>query len=155
MANWIKTFMALNVLLIQKTRGRLGYRLGNQVILLLHTVGRKSGKAYVTPLPFFRDKDSYLVVASNWGKDDNPDWLKNLRQHPSSTIQVGSVMIPVEARIANGDEYSRLWKIVTSQNQSYARYQKRLARQIPIVVLEPCPPNTASNGAGVTDLSIS
>jgi len=65
MANWIKLFTSANAFLFQATKGRLGNRMGGQSVLLLHTIGRKSGKAYTTPLSYYRDGNAYLVVASN------------------------------------------------------------------------------------------
>jgi hypothetical protein len=60
-----KLFPALNALLLRITGGRIGGQLGRQSVLLLHTVGRKSGKVHITPLAYYRDGDKYLVVVSN------------------------------------------------------------------------------------------
>jgi len=65
---FIKWFMALNTFLIRISNGRIGSKLGTQTILLLHTVGRKSGKQYETPIAYFFHEGQYLMVASNWGK---------------------------------------------------------------------------------------
>ena len=133
-----KIFTRANAFLFRLTRGHWGSQLGRQSVLLLHTVGRKSGKPYVTPLSYYRDGENYLVVASNWGKEGQPDWFRNLRQQPQLTIQVKDVSLQVEARTAaEGDEYTRLWKAVTSQNPQYVAYQKAVTRQIPIVILSP------------------
>jgi len=137
MTSWIKIFTSFNAFLFQKTNGRLGGRLGKQSVLLLHTTGRKSGQAYTTPLSYFLDGDTYLVVASNWGKADHPNWYKNLRQQPRANIQVGPALIPVDAHPAEGAEHDRLWELVTSQNDQYLKYQKSTERQIPIVILTP------------------
>jgi deazaflavin-dependent oxidoreductase (nitroreductase family) len=137
MSNWIIIFMAVNAFVFQKTKGRLGNRMGKQSVLLLHTLGRKSGKTYTTPLSYYRDSNSYLLVASNWGRENHPNWFHNLLQHSLTTIQVGATTIPVEARQAEGEEYNRLWEVVTSQNEQYLKYQKGLARQIPIMILTP------------------
>ena len=111
--------------------------MGKQSVLLLHTIGRKSGLSYTTTLSYYRDGNSYLVVASNWGKETNPDWLLNLMQLPHTTIQVKATTIAVEAHVAQCEEYSRLWELVTQQNNQYVQYQKRLKRKIPIVILTP------------------
>ena len=78
MSNWIKIFMAVNAFVFQKTNGRLGNRMGKQSVLLLHTMGRKSGKTYTTSLSYYRDGNSYLLVASNWGRENHPNWFHNL-----------------------------------------------------------------------------
>jgi deazaflavin-dependent oxidoreductase (nitroreductase family) len=137
MPDWIKFFTSANAFLFRKTGGRLGNRMGGQSVLLLHTVGRKSGKVHTTPLSYYREGNAYLVVASNWGKETHSAWFYNLVQNPRTTIQVGAAVIPVMARPAEGDEYVRLWALVTSQNDQYLKYQKGLALKIPIVILMP------------------
>jgi deazaflavin-dependent oxidoreductase (nitroreductase family) len=132
-----KTFVKTNAWLYRLSGGRLGSRLGAQSVLLLHTVGRKSGKEVTTPLSYYRDGDRYLVVASNWGKEEDPDWYRNLLQNPRLTIQVRQLTLQVEARPAPAEEYPRLWKLVTSKNPQYLEYQKAVTRQIPIVILTP------------------
>lgn len=134
---FIKLLMAMNVTLFRLSGGRLGSKMGKQSVLLLHTVGRKSGKSYTTPLAYFRDGEDYLVVASNWGKNKNPDWFQNLMRQPRTTIQVKDQTLPVEAHQAEGKDYEKLWELVGSQNQQYLRYQEQTPRQIPIVILTP------------------
>jgi deazaflavin-dependent oxidoreductase (nitroreductase family) len=134
--NWLaRAFVRTNALLFQLTGGRLGSQLGKQSILLLHTVGRKTGQVYTTPLAYYRDGELYLVVASNWGKDVPPNWFRNLMQSPRTAIQTRGGTFRVEARVAEGDERQRLWKLVTRRNPQYLRYQQAVTRQIPIVIL--------------------
>lgn len=137
MSALINIFVAINAFLIRLTGGRLGGRLGSQTVLLLHTTGRKSGKAYNTPISYYRDGNNYLVVASNWGKESHPAWYFNLKHQPHATIQVGAADIPVEAHDAEGSDYERLWKLVTGLNSQFVQYQKGLTRRIPIVILTP------------------
>jgi deazaflavin-dependent oxidoreductase (nitroreductase family) len=134
---FIKWFMALNTFLIRISGGQIGSKLGSQTILLLHTVGRKSGKLYVTPIAYFYHEGKYLVVASNWGKDRQADWFLNLMEHPRMEIEVDGETIPVEAHEAKGDEYARLWKFATEKHPPYLKYQSMTARQIPIMVFQP------------------
>jgi F420H(2)-dependent quinone reductase len=134
---WIKVLMALNVALYRLTRGALGSRMGGQSVLLLHTTGRKSGKAFTIPLNYYRDGGNYVIVASNWGKQYHPGWYYNLIQQGNTEIQVKSHKIHVKASQASGDDYDRLWKVVTNQNDYYIRYQKQTDRKIPIVILTP------------------
>lgn len=137
MAIWIKALMAMNVLIYRLTRGRLGSKMAGQSVLLLHTVGRKSGAAYITPINYYQDGEAYVVVASNWGKDSHPGWFYNLMHQGTATIQVKDQRIRVRARQATGEEYARLWSTVTSPNDYYVGYQKQTKRQIPVVVLTP------------------
>lgn len=134
---FIKWFMALNTFLIHISNGRIGSKLGTQSILLLHTVGRKSGKHYETPIAYFFHEGQYLVVASNWGKDQQADWFLNLKENPRTTIKIRGKTIPVEAQEALGDEYDRLWKFATEKHPPYLNYQSMTARRIPIMILQP------------------
>lgn len=134
---FIKCFMAINKFLIRTSGGRIGSKLGTQAILLLHTVGRKSGKGYVTPIAYFYHEGRYLIVASNWGKDKQADWFMNLKKHPQTVIEVRGQTILVEAHEAQGDEYARLWKFATEQHPPYLTYQGMTTRHIPIMLFQP------------------
>jgi F420H(2)-dependent quinone reductase len=134
---WIKILMAVNVFLYRLTGGRLGGRMAGQSVLLLHTVGRKTGKTYITPTNYYLDGDCFILVASNWGRDNHPAWFHNLMHQPEATIQVGSRILRVKARAAEGIDYARLWQDVTGKNDFYVRYQQQTSRKIPIVVLDP------------------
>jgi deazaflavin-dependent oxidoreductase (nitroreductase family) len=136
--NFVIRFVVwLNVALYKLTRGRLGGRAAGQSILLLHSTGRKSGKSYTTPLNFYRDGDNYVIVASNWGGDRHPGWFHNIMHQPRTTIQVMDKTIPVEARQVEGEEYERLWALVSGKNDYYVRYQGQTSREIPVVALSP------------------
>jgi len=135
-----KVFTAINVFIYKLSRGRIGNKLGRQSVLLLRTVGRKTGKIRTTTLSYYRDGENYLLVGSNWGEETHPAWFHNLKQQPHTTIQVGSRTIEVDAHVAIGDEYLRMWQLVTSLNNQYIQYQKDMLRRIPIVVLTPVDP---------------
>ena len=137
MSGWKKYLTNLNVFIYQVSNGHLGSRLGGQSMLLLHTLGRRSGERRTASLAYYRDGDNYLVVASNWGKENHPGWFYNLMHQPRTTIQVKSNTITVEARQAQGEDYQRLWLLVTRQNAQYVAYQKGMRRRIPILILTP------------------
>jgi deazaflavin-dependent oxidoreductase (nitroreductase family) len=137
MISWIKAFMALHRFLYQITNGLLGSRILKHRFLLLHTLGRKSGETYITPLSYFRDGENFILVASNWGMTAQADWYLNLIVKPFCWIQVGRKQIPVKAVTAEESEYERLWELVTDQNRQYLRYQQVMERQIPIMILTP------------------
>ena len=137
MSVFTKAFTTFNIALYQISGGRLGSQLGPQSVLLLHSVGRKSGKAYTTPVTYFRDGNNYLLVASNWGGEKNPDWYLNLLQQKSTTIQVKDRTVSVDAQLVEGEEYERLWQLVTRQNTQYLQYQQKTTRRIPIMRLTP------------------
>jgi len=137
MSSMINFFTRLHVFIYQASHGHLGSQLGRQSMLLLYTTGRRSGKKRVTSLAYYRDGSNYLIVGSNWGKENQPAWFHNLMGQPRATIQVGSKTIAVLARQAQGEEYQRLWGQVTSQNRQYIEYQKHINRRIHIVILTP------------------
>jgi deazaflavin-dependent oxidoreductase (nitroreductase family) len=137
MTDWITFFTSLHIAVYRLTGGLLGSRLGKQSILLLHSVGARTGKKHITTLSYYRDGKNFLVVASNWGKPSHPGWYYNLLKDPCTTIQVRAKVIEVQAHPAKAGEYQRLWQLVTSQNGQYLRYQQGLARHIPIVILTP------------------
>jgi len=133
----IKWFMAFNSFLIRVSGGRLGSKMGTQTILMLHTVGRKSGLKRSIPIAYFGFEGKYLIVASNWGKDHQADWFLNLRKKSNATIEVKGKSIAVHTREAEGEEYTRLWNFATKKHPPYLDYQNMTKRQIAIVILEP------------------
>jgi deazaflavin-dependent oxidoreductase (nitroreductase family) len=133
----IRWFMTFNSFLIRISGGKLGGKLGSQTVLILHTVGRKSGKPRSVPIAYFDYQDKYLLVGSNWGRDKQADWFVNLKSEPRAAIEVKGKTISVQARDAQGDEYTDLWKFTSQKHPPYLDYQKMTTRRIPIVVLEP------------------
>ena len=134
---FVKWFMSINTFVIRISRGRAGSKLGTQTILILHTVGRKSGQPRSAPIAYFRDGENFFIVASNWGKDTNADWYLNLQADPHAKIELGGGTLAVVAQDAAGDEYDRLWKYATEHNPPYLDYQKMTTRHIPIVIFTP------------------
>jgi deazaflavin-dependent oxidoreductase (nitroreductase family) len=134
---FVKWFTVFNAFLIRISKGRIGSQLGTQSILVLHTTGRKSGKLRSTPIAYFDYQGKYLLVGSNWGRQNQADWLLNLRAQPRARIDVKGRSLAVQAREAGGEEYARLWQYVSQHHPPYLKYQEMTSRQIPVVVLEP------------------
>lgn len=128
--------MEINSFIIRASNGRIGSRLGTQTILLLETVGRKSGHPHEIPIAYFLKDGKYLIVASNWGRDYNADWYLNLLKDPRAKLTVNGRMIQTKARDTQGDEYDQLWKFATGKHPPFLKYQKMTTRRIPIVVFE-------------------
>ena len=133
---FIKWFMAINALLIRFSRGRIGSKLGKQTILILHTIGRKSGQDRAIPIAYFDYEGRYLIVASNWGKDKQADWYLNLKKDPHARLEVNRKAVSVVAHEAQTEEYNLLWKFATEHHPPYLEYQKMTTRHIPIMVFE-------------------
>ena len=134
---FIRIFMTINAFLIRTTRGRIGTQPGTQTILILNTIGRKSGQPRSIPIAYFFHEGKYLVVESNWGKDNHADWYFNLQKQPHASLEVKGQTIKVNASFAEGEEYARLWDYVTKKHPPYLDYQKMTKRKIPIAVLQP------------------
>jgi deazaflavin-dependent oxidoreductase (nitroreductase family) len=128
--------MAINAFLLRISHGKIGSKLGTQTILLLHTIGRKSGQDRAIPIAYFDYENRYLIVASNWGKEKQADWYLNLKQHPQARLEVKGKVLSVTAREARKEEYDQLWKFATEHHPPYLNYQKMTTRHIPIMIFE-------------------
>jgi deazaflavin-dependent oxidoreductase (nitroreductase family) len=109
-------------------------------MLLLHTVGAKTGQPRTNSLTYARDGDGYLIVASMGGSDRNPAWYHNLRAHPDAEINVGPKRFGVTARRVTPEDsdYQRMWELVNKNNADrYKAYQRKTSRPIPIFELTP------------------
>jgi deazaflavin-dependent oxidoreductase (nitroreductase family) len=129
-------FGQVHVRVYRQTDGERGYHWRRATVLLLTTKGRVSGQERTTPLIFRSDGERWVIIASQGGAPDHPHWYKNLVRDPQATIQVKDERIPVRAHDAEGEERSRLWSLMTENWPAYDSYQRRTARQIPVVVLE-------------------
>lgn len=128
---------SLHVMIHRASGGRIGGTLVGAPVLLLTTIGRKTGKQRTTPLIYLRDGNNIVIVASKGGSPKDPVWWLNLKAAPTTTVQVGRAAIPVRAHQADAEERARLWPLLTKLYGGYADYQRRTEREIPVVVLEP------------------
>jgi deazaflavin-dependent oxidoreductase (nitroreductase family) len=132
-----KLLSRLHVAAHRTTRGRLGSRLVDNDMLLLHTVGRHTRRHHTVPLLYLR-ADGGLVVFASWGgRDTHPHWYLNLVAAGGAEVTVGPRRFGVTSRVAEGDEHHRLWGRAVAAYAPYATYQERTERVIPVVVLEP------------------
>jgi deazaflavin-dependent oxidoreductase (nitroreductase family) len=112
-------------------------RLAGKNVLLLTTIGRKTGKTRVSPLLGLKDGDNYLVAGSVGGAPRHPGWYYNLKANPEIRVQVGATVECRIASIAEGEERDQLYQKFIDANRQFAVYQDRTERTIPVVVLEP------------------
>ncbi len=132
----IKVWSRLNTWSYRLSGGRIGGRFPVGVpVLLLTTVGRKSGQPRTAPLLYLKDGDSYVVVASKGGMSHHPEWFKNLEANPAVDVEVGNQKLRMTARRATDAEKATLWPRLVKMYPSYADYQLRTDRQIPVVIL--------------------
>ncbi len=133
--NGQRLFSRTHVSFYRLSRGRIGGRLWNAPVLLLTTIGRKTGKKRTTPLLFLRDGERIIIVASNGGKDKEPSWWTNLRHDPHAEVQIKGEKRKIIARKAVEEERSDLWPLLTKMYPAYKDYQTRTKREIPVVIL--------------------
>lgn len=120
----------------EETNGAEGYDWEKgTTILLLHTKGRKSGKDRVHPLIFREWNDDYLVVASKGGADEPPTWFQNIEADPGVEVQIKGDKFTATARTATPSEKPAMWQHMVDAWPDYSEYQKKTARNIPVVVL--------------------
>jgi deazaflavin-dependent oxidoreductase (nitroreductase family) len=117
--------------------GRLGGNFEGAPMLLLHSTGAKSGKERVNPMMYQEVGDHYAVFASKAGAPTNPDWFHNLVAHPDATVEIGTETKTVRARVAAGDERTRIWETQKERYPGFAEYERNTDREIPVVILEP------------------
>ena len=145
----LRRLIALHTFLYRASGGRFGQTIrGTPPMLLLEHRGARSGIVRTTPLGYIRDGRDIVVVASKGGHPRNPSWLHNLRANPDTRVQVGSTRARVRAREAGPAERERLWPKVVAAYAGYDDYQRRTAREIPLVILEPLGDDQASPEPG-------
>jgi deazaflavin-dependent oxidoreductase (nitroreductase family) len=116
--------------------GAKGHRAYGHDSLLLTTRGRRSGKLRRTALWYIRDGDRYLLVGSNGAAKGDPAWVHNIRANPAVVVQVCEDAFAALAEVAAGDERAALWQRIAGEIPQYAGYQKRVRRELPIVIVE-------------------
>jgi deazaflavin-dependent oxidoreductase (nitroreductase family) len=117
--------------------GTDGTELQGKPVILLTTIGAKTGKIRKTPLMRVEHDGEYAVVASLGGAPKNPVWYYNIKAHPQVELQDGEVNKDYEAREVLGDEKAAWWERAVAAWPDYANYQKKTDRQIPVFVLTP------------------
>ena len=140
--SWVsaRTFHHIDSLVYKLSDGRFTMLslVGGLPVILLTTIGAKSGKQRTVPLTGITDGDRYAVIASNWGKKHFPAWYRNLKANPWVTVDQGGTSHAYIAREATPEEYERYWNRAVSLYSGYKEYKKRTgSRRIPVIVLEP------------------
>lgn len=131
-----KVLARLDRPLLYLTRGRISMSPG-QPVLLLETLGAKSGKRRLTPLLYFTEGDRIVIIASNGGRNCHPAWYYNLRTHPQAVVYLGGRMATYVAREAHGEERAALWCKAVDYFEGFTLYEQRTMRSIPVFILAP------------------
>lgn len=117
--------------------GTEGTELKGRPVILLTTIGAKTGKIRKTPLMRVEHGGEYAVVASLGGAPKNPVWYFNVKANPRVDLQDGTTEGEYEAREVFGDEKATWWERAVATWPDYADYQTKTDRQIPVFVLTP------------------
>jgi deazaflavin-dependent oxidoreductase (nitroreductase family) len=124
----------------EATNGEEANDLRGRPIIVLTSVGAKTGKLRKTPLMRVEHDGLYAVVASQGGAPKHPVWYFNLKANPHVELQDGAIKRDYRARELSGDEKAVWWERAVETWPDYAKYQTRTDRQIPVFVLEPMGP---------------
>jgi deazaflavin-dependent oxidoreductase (nitroreductase family) len=128
---------AKQVDLYESTDGREGNDLKGRPIIILHTLGAKSGKLRKTPLMRVEHDGEYAVVASRGGAPTHPTWYYNLKANPGVELQDGATKLEYTARELEGAERDLWWERAVATWPDYDEYTKKTDRVIPVFVLTP------------------
>jgi deazaflavin-dependent oxidoreductase (nitroreductase family) len=117
--------------------GKEGTELKGRPVILLTTVGAKSGKLRKTPLMRVENNGEYAVVASLGGAPKHPVWYFNIKKNPRVELQDGEVKKDFDSREVFGEEKAEWWERALETWPDYAEYQEKTDREIPVFVLTP------------------
>jgi F420H(2)-dependent quinone reductase len=135
----------IHVALYRRSGGRIGGHLPGwpevQIALVDHT-GARTGAERTSPVICHQDGDAIVVVATKAGQPTNPAWFHNLVANPETTVQVGSDVLEVRARVATDQERDRLWPQFVATYPGYEFWRANAkGRKIPVVILDPLRPS--------------
>jgi len=131
-----RLFIRAHTAILRATKGRRLNMGGN--VLVLNTVGRKSGKPRANPVMYLPlDRARYAVFASAAGAPTSPGWYHNLVAHPDVVVEIDGHALSMRARVAAEPERSELYAKVEAKEPRFGQYREKTARTIPVVVLEP------------------
>lgn len=138
-----EAFFKIHPWIYRKSAGRILGKFGDSPILLLNTVGRRTGQVRTNGLVYVDRGDSFLVAASWAGEPKHPIWYLNLKASPDVTVEVGGRKVAVRARELEGAERELAWQDIVAQDPGFAEYENRTLgiRKIPVILLEPRTPS--------------
>jgi deazaflavin-dependent oxidoreductase (nitroreductase family) len=119
--------------------GQVGGGFAGAPVLLLHTIGARTGTERVNPVMYLDDEGRLLVFASKAGADSNPDWYYNLIANPDVQVEVGDRMLDVHATELSGAERDDRYAEQARRYPGFADYERKTSRIIPVIALTPKP----------------
>jgi F420H(2)-dependent quinone reductase len=133
----VKLLGRLNVVFYRVSGGRLANQIDGTPVCLATFTRRKSGTVTTIALMYVPHGDKVLLVASLGGSNVHPAWYHSIKANPNVRIQVGTQIRSMRAHEATPDERAVLWPVAVKHFRSYALYQQKTQRVIPILVCEP------------------
>lgn len=130
-------FNRRNIEEFRANHGRVGGQFEGAPVLLLHSIGARSGEERVTPMMYLADGDRYLVFASAAGADKNPAWYHNLVANPDVSIEVGDGSVDVHAVELQSAERDAKYAVQAERYPGFAEYERKTTRTIPVLALVP------------------
>jgi deazaflavin-dependent oxidoreductase (nitroreductase family) len=131
----------IHVAIYRRTRGKMGGHLPGWPeprIALVDHIGAKTGTKRTSPLMYHEYGEAIVVSGTKGGQSTHPAWFHNLMANPDTTIQIGSEVRGVRARLATDEERDQLWRKMIAIYPGYDFYERNAkGRKIPIVILEP------------------
>lgn len=115
--------------------GKIGGHFAGKTLLLLHSIGAKSGQERINPVACVADGDRLIIIASKGGAPTHPDWYFNILAHPLVTVEVGKEQFQVRADVATEPERTRLYNKMVEVMPGFADYQQKTTRVIPVIIL--------------------
>jgi deazaflavin-dependent oxidoreductase (nitroreductase family) len=133
----VPDFNAQTIAEFRANGGKVGGPFAGAPLLLLHSVGVRTGAEHINPVMYLPDNGRYIVFASKGGAPTNPAWYHNLKAHPDLTIEVGSDRVAVTASEVEGAEHDELYGRQAAAYPQFADYQSKTTRVIPVMALIP------------------
>jgi len=129
-------FNAKNIAEFRANHGRVGGQFEGAPLLILHTVGARSGEPRTNIMMYLADGERYLVFASNAGGDSHPSWYFNIKADPRVRVEVGDDVFEAEAVEVQGDERDQKYAEQARRYPGFADYERKTTRTIPVVALD-------------------
>lgn len=129
-----------NTAIIEEFRannGRLGGRWEGSKLVLVNTIGARSGQVRTVPLAYLQQDDRIYIVGSAAGSEKHPDWYHNLLANPDVTYELGDAPVEARATLLRSDERTRIWNDIVVAMPFFGNYQEQVSREIPVFALTP------------------
>ncbi len=120
----------------RKNHGKVGGAFDGSTLLLLTTIGAKSGKKRIIPLVYTEEGDKYVIIASKGGADSHPDWFFNVVANDQVEVEMGDEKFKAKAEITDEATRKKLYAQHASRYPGFLEYQQKTKRAIPVILLE-------------------